>query len=64
MRTSAVAPSDGNSSSEHRIMQPSNAATNASTSSWHKNDKPYAVVKSIFKENDLQKISRIYADWI
>ncbi|TKY48098.1 putative zinc finger CCCH domain-containing protein 21 [Spatholobus suberectus] len=63
MQTSAAAPSDGYCSAEYRIMQTSAAASNASTSSSHKNEPSYPV-KRIFKENELQKISRIYADWI
>ncbi|RDX70917.1 mRNA decay activator protein ZFP36L1, partial [Mucuna pruriens] len=69
MQTSAAAvPSDGYTSPEHRIMQTSTATTNASTStvatsSLHKNEPSYPV-KFIFKKNQLQKINRIYADWI
>ncbi|KAG4384939.1 hypothetical protein AAZX31_13G344300 [Glycine max] len=68
MRTCAAAPSDdGCSSAEQRIMQTSaaaDAATNASTSTVATKNEPSYPVKFIFKNNDLQRISRIYADWI
>ncbi|KAJ1413401.1 Zinc finger, CCCH-type [Sesbania bispinosa] len=69
MQSSAHATIDGNSSAEYRTMQSSTAATHTNaltstvaTSSLHKNE--LYVVKGIFKENELQRISRIYADWI
>ncbi|KAL2332445.1 hypothetical protein Fmac_020026 [Flemingia macrophylla] len=67
MQTSAPAPFDACPFAEHRLRQPSAAstATNASTSSLHNNEAtPSYSVKRRFKDNELQKISRIYADWI
>ncbi|XP_020223577.1 mRNA decay activator protein ZFP36L2 [Cajanus cajan] len=66
MKTYVAAPSDGYPSAEHRIMQTSAAAAaNVSTSSSQKNEAiPSYAVKRRFKDNELQKISRIYADWI
>lgn len=66
MRTCAAAPSDdGCSSAEQRIMQTSaaaDAATNASTSTVATKNEPSCPVKLIFKNNDLQRISGIYAE--
>ncbi|KAG4380749.1 hypothetical protein JHK82_041056 [Glycine max] len=61
MRTSAAAPSDGCCYAEQWIMQTS-AATNASTSTVATKNEPSCPVKLIFKNNDLQRISGIYAE--
>ncbi|CAL5199825.1 unnamed protein product [Lathyrus oleraceus] len=72
MQTSAAAAAttDGHTSAQNNIMPTSSStpATNASanpavvTPSFHKNG-PYAC-KSIIDEKKLQRVSRIYGDWI
>ncbi|KAF1859715.1 hypothetical protein Lal_00010299 [Lupinus albus] len=60
-------PSSYISPREHpqlHVMQTSTAATNASTTgSLHKYEQD-GVTKFIFKQNNIHKISGIYADWI